>query len=162
MTHVKNWLFALALAFILSASANFTYAQTSTSYTHTSLQQAVSVQTGRILQIRKIELDASSGVKATGGVVGGALGALLGSRVAHNNNSNGYILASALGAMGATGGVVTASQFASPQAFEYVIQMDDNRVIAVAQSAADGITFHPGQKIYYLNGRIAPLVNHPG
>lgn len=156
MINVKNWIFALALAFVLSASSSFTYAQTSSAYQYA--QQAVQVQTGRVLQVRDVQLDASTTAKTVGGVLGGALGAVLGNKVGQRSN-NGFILTAALGTMGATGGAIAASSLAKDAAQEIVIQMDDNRVFAVAQATSDGVRFYAGQKVFVMNGRIAPLMN---
>lgn len=158
MKLVQNLLFTLAFAFLLSASSTFTYAQTSSFYSQQAIQQPIAVLSGKILQVRTVVAEATQGVKTTGGVLGGALGALLGAQVAQNRSSNGFILASAMGALGATGGVALASNYAIQESQEMVIQLDDGRVISVAQSNADGMRFQPGQKIYFMNGRIAPFL----
>lgn len=144
---------ALFIGIVLAFSSQFTYGQTSTGYQ--SAQVPVVAQTGLVLQVRDVNLEASPNVKTVGSALGGVIGAMLGAKA--NAHQNIYLLTGALGAMGATGGAILASSFAVVPAQEIIVILDDKRLVAVAQSISDGERFQRGQRVFYLNGRIAPM-----
>ncbi len=137
-------LFLLLLPFILSACADSIGAN---SYESSAAGQVNNAQIGTIISVRQVKVSTTDGAVGSlaGGVAGGAAGSMIGG-------------SSAVSVIGAVGGAVlggmagSAAQekLSTQTGYEYVIKLDNGRVVTVTQGADNVLAV--GQKCIVLDG----------
>ncbi len=142
----------IVLLSLIALSANVAFAQDYSGYKYngSTAQSMQSVTLGRIEDMREVSVDATSQVGQFGGMgLGAALGGLLGSTVG-NNNTTRTAATLVLGAAGAIGGNYAAQAIARERAYEYIIRLEDGRVVAVTQSYETNNNIVIGDKVRIL------------
>lgn len=143
---MKKWslLLLLPLSMILSSCAGEIGAN---NYETSAAGQVNNAQIGTIISVRQVKVATSDGTVGSlaGGVAGGAAGSMIGG-------------SSAVGVIGAVGGAVlggmagSAAQekMSTQMGYEYVIKLDNGRVVTVTQGADNVLSV--GQKCIVLDG----------
>jgi outer membrane lipoprotein SlyB len=121
-------------------------------YNGNSAQSMQSVTQGRIEDMRQVAVDGSSQLSQFSGAgIGGVLGGILGSTIG-NNATTRTAATVALGAIGAVGGNYAAQAINRESAYEYIIKLDDGRVVAVTQSYDSANNIVIGDKVRIIQG----------
>lgn len=123
----------LAVALLVSGCA--APAKTGSTYQYRDLGQAASVDKGRILSIREIEIAGSNQI---GKLAGAGIGAVGGSGLGRGNRAN---IAGAIAGAVAGGllGSAIEENATKAVAFEFIIEKNDGQVIAVAQTNEEAL-----------------------
>jgi len=124
-------------------------------YDGSSAQSMQSVTLGKVEAMRQVSVDGTSQLaQYTGAGLGAALGGILGSTLG-NNQATRSAAAIALGAAGAIGGNYATKAINREVAYEYIIQLNDGRTVAVTQSYEGNNDISVGDKVRILqNGRV--------
>lgn len=121
-------------------------------YDGNNAMQMQSVIQGRVEDMRQVTVNATSDLgQYTGAGIGGILGGILGSTVG-NNNAVRTAATVALGAAGAIGGNYAAQAVGREKAYEYIIRLEDGRVVAITQSYEDANNIVTGDKVRIIQG----------
>lgn len=152
----------IILLSIIALTANVANAQdySGMRYDGNNAMQMQSVIQGRVIDMRQVTVDATSQLgQYTGAGLGGILGGILGNTVG-NNNAVRTAATVALGAAGAVGGNYAAQAIGREKAFEYIIKLDDGRVVAITQSFEEANNITVGDSVRLIQGnkvRIAKI-----
>lgn len=152
----------IILLSIVALMANVANAQdySGMKYDGNNAMQMQSVIQGSVIDMRQVTVDATSQMgQYTGAGVGGILGGIIGSTVG-NNNAVRNVATVALAAAGAVGGNYATQAFNREKAFEYIIKLDDGRVVAITQSYEDANNIATGDRVRIIQGnkvRIAKM-----
>jgi outer membrane lipoprotein SlyB len=124
-------------------------------YDSNTAQQMQSVTIGRVEAMREVTVDGTSQLaQYTGSGLGAALGGILGSTLG-NNQATRAAAAITLGAAGAIGGNYATKAINREVAYEYIIQLNDGRTVAVTQSYESNNAILVGDKVRILqSGRV--------
>lgn len=150
----RTALTAVALSAALAGCADIPQDSAET-YSREQLQQAQTVQLGKVVSVRTVRVKGDSNELYTVG--GAALGGLAGSNI---GQGNGSVAGAIVGALAA--GAVT--DFAQQKlnyktASEITVELNSGKVISIVQDT--DIPFAPGQRVRVLSGggrdRVAPL-----
>lgn len=105
---------------------------------------------GVVVSVREVCVEGSDRLQDNelgiigGGVVGGVIGSNIG-------KGNGRILPTAVGAIaGAIGGSMIEKKLNQQAGFEYVVQLDDGRLMTIVQG--NDMLFQMGQPVYVILG----------
>lgn len=119
----------LALAGCSTADSN--------TYTSRDVGQVIETSQGRVLSSRPVEIRSDEGGVAgplAGGAIGGATGLTIGS-------GSGNVLATVLGAAAGAGlGYLAESELRSGEGIEYIVELEDGRVVTLVQNRAENET----------------------
>ncbi|MFI3241541.1 MAG: hypothetical protein R3Y43_03130 [Alphaproteobacteria bacterium] len=143
----------LCLLSILSACAANIGADDYTTESVGSVNRALR---GTVLNVRTVKIaDAGTGGSIIGGIAGAAAGTLLG------GNDATKIVGGAVGAAAGSWAGSEAQQLASGQlGYEYVIELDNGRIVTLTQGA--DVKINPGQKCIVLYGDRARVIPYAG
>ena len=103
--------------------------QTGEVYTRGQAQQSLNVYYGKIVNIRPATIKTPN--SGLGAVLGGVAGGVAGSTIGHGSGSTLAAIGGALA--GAAAGSVIEDQVGTANAWEFTLQLDDGRVVAVVQ-----------------------------
>lgn len=145
----------IILLSIIALVANVASAQdySGMRYDGNNAMQMQSVIQGRVEDMRQVTVNATSDLgQYTGAGIGGILGGILGSTVGNNNNAVRTAATVALGAAGAIGGNYAAQAVGREKAYEYIIRLEDGRVVAITQSYEDANNIVTGDKVRIIQG----------
>ncbi len=126
VSHVGFPLFVL-LALLLASGCMTP--QTGSVYSRQQAQQSLNIHYGKIINIRPATIKANN--SGLGAVIGGVAGGVAGSTIGHGTGST---LAAVGGALaGAAAGAAVENEVGTKAAWEFTVQLDDGRVVAVVQ-----------------------------
>lgn len=145
-------LFLSITMFMSSAHAQFGYGQQTESNTYGQKDvpsgKARTVQSARMgivvdVQSAQIEVQASGGMKAVAGILGGLIGAAASQRESWQTQA-------AIGGLGVAGAGYLADKLGREmrQATEYIIQMGDGTAMSLVQETSDPINV--GEKVFVV------------
>lgn len=128
-------------------------------YTRGEARAVATVQEATVVAVRRVRLEASSQARATGALLGGALGGVAGSEVGRGKGS--FLAALVGGVAGAAIGDAAAEKVAESRGLEITVRLSDGRIVAVTQ-ADDGEEFFPGDKVALVTSGQGTRVAHRG
>jgi len=123
--------------------------QTGEVYTRGQAQQSLNIYYGKIVNIRSATIKARN--SGLGTILGGVAGGVAGSTIGHGAGST---LAAVGGALaGAAAGTAIEDQAGTKAAWEFTIQLDDGRVLAVVQEQdPESSAMRIGDRVELLEG----------
>lgn len=114
--------------------------------------QVQNVIQGSVEDMREVTVEATSDTgQYIGAGLGGALGGILGNQVG-NNNAVRTAATLIFGAVGAAGGNYAAKAVGREKAFEYIISLDDGRVVSITQSYENANNIITGDRVRIIQG----------
>jgi outer membrane lipoprotein SlyB len=121
----------VALCFALSACA----ASDSSTYSRSDVGQVIETSQGQVISSRPVDIRDSEGgiIGATGG---GVAGGVVGSTIGHGSGNTLATLAGVF--IGAGLGYLAEREIRSDEGVEYLVDMDDGRVVTIVQNQKDG------------------------
>ena len=118
------------------------------SYSASEARQVQTVQFGTIKSIQEVTIEAGAEPGPLGTIGGGVVGGVLGSAI---GSGRGRLLATVGGAVvGAVLGALGEKQLRTEDAYEFMIELDDGRIISVVQAADD--MYSVGDSVRVLSG----------
>jgi len=127
---------------------------TNSQYERTDIGRAATVMHGTIISMREVNLSGtSSGLGAgTGAVGGGVAGA-----VAGGNSVPAAIVGAVGGAVvGGVAGAVVENEATKGKAVEFIVQQENDQIIAVPQSNEDNLAV--GEKVLILRSNVVRII----
>jgi outer membrane lipoprotein SlyB len=145
----------IVLAVLLASLAACTSNIAPTSYSVGSVGQVNRTVAARVISVRPVEINGTSGA---GGTAGGALGATAGSGIGHGDRS--HVAGAIAGAViGAVAGAALEQNATRQSGFEYVVQTENDNLMTIVQGANP--TFAVNDKVLVLYGAPARLIPDP-
>lgn len=119
-------------------------------YSGSEARRAYQLETGQIEAMREVLVDDTSTTsQVIGGSVGGLIGGVLGQAV---GGKAGYAVSAVLGTAGAAAGVAATNAMLRTKGYEYVVRMDDGRVIAIVQGIDHAYPIAVGDRVRLVHG----------
>lgn len=119
-------------------------------YSGSEARRAYQLETGKIEAMREVMVDdTSTTTQVVGGSVGGLIGGVLGQAV---SGKAGYAVSALLGTAGAAAGVAVTNAMLRSKGYEYVVRMDDGRVIAIVQGIDHEYPIAVGDRVRLVHG----------
>ncbi len=107
---------------------------------------------GVVLDVRRVRLEPDAAKKIAGTTAGAAIGGLAGVRA--SGTAEGKMAGVAVGSIfGGWLGGAAATQIASQEAMEIIVQTSDGRAVVVVQAVSGGESLSIGQKVFVINVR---------
>lgn len=141
----------VAIASLVGCASNIS----PTSYSVGSVGQVNRTVAGRVISVRPVEINGTTGA---GGTVGGALGATAGSGLGSGGRANAAgAIAGAV--VGAVAGAAIEQSATRQSGFEYVVQTENDNLMTIVQGANP--TFAVNDKVLVLYGAPSRLISDP-
>jgi outer membrane lipoprotein SlyB len=121
----------VALCLALSACA----ASDSSTYSRGDVGQVIETSQGQVISSRPVDIRDSEGGRV-GAVAGGAAGGVVGSTIGKGSGNTLATLGGVL--IGAGLGYLAEREIRSDEGVEYLVEMDDGRVVTIVQNQKDG------------------------
>lgn len=119
-------------------------------YSGSEARRAYQFETGKVEAMREVLVDDTSTTsQVVGGSVGGLIGAVVGQAV---NGRAGYAVSALLGTAGAAAGVAVTNAMLRTKGYEYVVRLDDGRVIAIVQGIDNVYPIAVGDRVRLVHG----------
>lgn len=146
---------SVVLTLLLSALAACKTNVSPTSYSVGSVGQVNRTVAAKVISVRPVEINGTTGA---GGTVGGAIGATAGSGIGHGDRAN--VAGAIAGAVvGAVAGAAIEQSATRQSGFEYVVQTENDNLMTIVQGANP--TFAVNDKVLVLYGAPSRLIPDP-